>query len=352
MLAPAHRSGAAAIRSGRFRRPSTVRHSAVAIAIAIASLGLCACTQVKVYPAPATPVARNDAGSVVVQPGDSLYGIASRHGVPVLALAQENGIAEPFVIHPGQRLRLHAGVAGAAPDREEDVRPAPNENSIVVQRGDSLYGIASRNRTSVRELAQANALSEPFRLHPGQRLRLPNAAAPKQGASTVRVEPLADTTPSMPASPNRSTTNSAATSRASTPSMKAAASNPAPTEPHWQWPADGALLNMPRNANAIVRALDIAGSAGSPVRAAAAGTVVYAGAGSPGYEQLIVIAHGGGWTSSYAHCRRLLVVEGRQVATGAVIAEMGRVGATRDMVHFELRRGGDLVDPRSVLPKR
>ena len=324
-----------------------MRHSAVAIAIA--SLGLCACTQVKVYPAPVAPA---DAGSVIVQQGDSLYGIASRHGVPVRTLAQENGIAEPFVIHPGQRLRVHAGVAGEARDRVEDVRSAPDENSIVVQRGDSLYGIASRNRTSVRELAQANALSEPFRVHPGQRLRLPNAAAPKQGASTVRVEPLADTTPSMPASPTRSTRTSAVATTASTSSMKAAASNPAPTDLHWQWPADGALLNMPRSGNAIVRALDIAGSAGSPVRAAAAGTVMYAGTGSPGYEQLIVIEHGGGWISSYAHSRKLLVVEGKQVATGAVIAEMGRVGATRDMVHFELRRGGDLVDPRSVLPKR
>jgi lipoprotein NlpD len=88
------------------------------------------------------------------------------------------------------------------------------------------------------------------------------------------------------------------------------------------------------------------------VRSTAAGKVLYSGEGSPGYEQLVVIEHPGGWVSSYSHNRKRLVAEGQTVAAGAVIAEMGHTGAGRDMVHFELRRAGQLVDPRTVLPPR
>lgn len=112
------------------------------------------------------------------------------------------------------------------------------------------------------------------------------------------------------------------------------------------------MVNAPARSDATPYALDIAGAAGSAVRAAAAGKVLYSGEGSPGYEQLIVIEHAGGWVSSYAHNRKRLVGEGQSVAAGAQIAEMGHVGAGRDMVHFELRRGGQLVDPRTVLPPR
>ena len=111
-------------------------------------------------------------------------------------------------------------------------------------------------------------------------------------------------------------------------------------------------MNLPARSDALVYALDIAGTAGNSVRAAAEGKVLYSGEGSPGYEQLIVIEHAGGWVSSYSHNRKRLVREGQTVAKGTAIAEMGHVGASRDMLHFELRRGGQLIDPRTVLPPR
>ncbi|HEY1142262.1 MAG TPA: M23 family metallopeptidase [Lysobacter sp.] len=111
-------------------------------------------------------------------------------------------------------------------------------------------------------------------------------------------------------------------------------------------------MNAPARSDATAYALDISGTAGSPVHATAAGKVLYSGEGTPGYEQLIVIEHAGGYVSSYSHNRKRLVAEGQSVAAGAVIAEMGHAGAARDMVHFELRRAGQLVDPRTVLPPR
>jgi lipoprotein NlpD len=96
----------------------------------------------------------------------------------------------------------------------------------------------------------------------------------------------------------------------------------------------------------------IAGREGQPVRAAAAGTVVYSGAGLVGYGELIIIKHSDEWLSAYGHNRRRLVAEGAAVAEGQTIAELGRTGTSRDMLHFEIRRNGKPVDPAPLLPPR
>ena len=98
--------------------------------------------------------------------------------------------------------------------------------------------------------------------------------------------------------------------------------------------------------------IDIAGNAGQPVLAAADGVVVYSGSGLVGYGELIIIKHSNEWLSAYAHNRRRLVAEGTQVKAGQQIAELGRSGAIRDMLHFEIRRNGKPVDPINYLPAR
>lgn len=98
--------------------------------------------------------------------------------------------------------------------------------------------------------------------------------------------------------------------------------------------------------------INIAGTAGQSVVAAADGVVVYSGAGLVGYGELIIIKHSNEWLSAYAHNKRRLVTEGASVKAGQVIAEMGRTGAVRDMLHFEIRRNGKPVDPLQWLPAR
>lgn len=100
-------------------------------AILVVSSGafLCACTPatVKVWPSSGSAMSSND-GAYVVQAGDSLYGIASRNGVRVVDLAEANGIAEPFVIHPGDRLRLPSATYSNAPTvRAPSVQPVRTE---------------------------------------------------------------------------------------------------------------------------------------------------------------------------------------------------------------------------------
>jgi len=98
--------------------------------------------------------------------------------------------------------------------------------------------------------------------------------------------------------------------------------------------------------------MDIAGAAGAPIFAAAAGKVVYAGNGLRGYGNLLIIKHNADYLTAYAHNRTLLVKEGQSVAAGEQIAEMGQTDSDRVMLHFELRYQGKSIDPMSDLPPR
>jgi lipoprotein NlpD len=79
--------------------------------------------------------------------------------------------------------------------------------------------------------------------------------------------------------------------------------------------------------------------------------VVYSGAGLIGYGELLIVKHNNEWISAYAHNDKRLVAEGVKVKAGQHIADMGRTGAVRDMLHFEIRRNGKPVDPLLYLPK-
>ena len=68
-------------------------------------------------------------------------------------------------------------------------------------------------------------------------------------------------------------------------------------------------------------------------------------------DQTQIIKHNSEWISAYAHNDRRLVAEGVKVKAGQHIADMGRTGAVRDMLHFEIRRNGKPVDPLLYLPK-
>src|SRR5690606_28082234 len=120
----------------------------------------------------------------------------------------------------------------------------------------------------------------------------------------------------------------------------------------WQWPAQGQIIARFQSNGSLNKGIDIAGQLGQPVKAAANGTVVYAGRGLLGYGDMIIIKHDETYLSAYAHNSRLLVKEGEQVRTGQTIAEMGNTGTDRVKLHFEIRRRGQPVDPLGYLPKR
>ena len=95
--------------------------------------------------------------------------------------------------------------------------------------------------------------------------------------------------------------------------------------------------------------IDIMCPTGTPVRAAAAGTVIYAG-WLGGYGNLVVVDHGGGLSTAYAHNSSFASSVGQSVAAGQVIAYSGNTGnSSGPHVHFEVRVNGSAVDPLGYL---
>ena len=269
-----------------------------------------------------------------------------------------------------------AGPSGTAPvdDRSRGGYRAQQvtSGSHVVQRGDTLYSIAFRYGWDWKALAANNNLRAPYTIYPGQRLSLATgsrassgrAAAAPADRSPTRVTsspaPARPAVASRPATPPAAATAPASTAPAATPApatrpvttpSAAPATSGTAAVSGWQWPAQGPLISRFQSNGSLNKGIDIAGQLGQPVKAAANGSVVYAGRGLLGYGDMIIIKHNETYLSAYAHNSRLLVKEGDQVKAGQTIAEMGSTGSDRVKLHFEIRRRGQPVDPLGYLPK-
>ncbi len=114
------------------------------------------------------------------------------------------------------------------------------------------------------------------------------------------------------------------------------------------WPASGALT---QGYKPLHRAIDIARAVGTPIKAADNGYIVVAGWSNAGYGNYIVVDHGNGYQTLYAHLSRIFVRPGDIVTQGATIGNMGNTGnSTGPHLHFELIKGGMKVNPLSYLP--
>ncbi|HUO80384.1 MAG TPA: peptidoglycan DD-metalloendopeptidase family protein [Steroidobacteraceae bacterium] len=211
---------------------------------------------------------------------------------------------------------LLAGCAGRP-------RPAPPA-TYVVRAGDTLYSISWRHGLDYRDVARWNGIGADYRIDVGQVLALaPNA---------------------HPAAPPAATAAAAARPRSPAPL-------PVTPAPHWSWPADGTVDGAVEKPSGGV-GLRIAGTLGSPVRAAAAGRVVYTGAGLRAYGELVIIKHDDTWLTAYGYNQQLLVHEGEAVREGQPIAAMGTGPGRQAALYFEIRMNGRPVDPRTQLPPR
>ncbi|WP_309915177.1 peptidoglycan DD-metalloendopeptidase family protein [Xanthomonas sp. 1678] len=226
------------------------------------------------------------------------------------------------------------GKSGAPVARPSVPKPGV---SVSVRRGDTLYAIARVNNISPQDLAAWNRLPPPYTIYPGQSLKL---YPPGAGGGAVVARPGSTAVVPPPSS---------AGTVARPP---VAAPTPVSSGFNWRWPAEGAVVSRFVVGETTKQGVDIAGSSGQAVRAAADGVVVYSGAGLVGYGELIIIKHNEQWLSAYGHNRKRLVNEGQNVKAGEQIAEMGRSGAARDMLHFEIRYNGKPVDPLLYLPSK
>jgi LysM repeat protein len=155
---------------------------------------------ISVAGAPITGAVAVAAGpTIVVEPGDTLSGIALRTGVPLKRLVQVNAIEDPNRIVIGQLLRLSAPAPAApAAQRPAAARPATAAPARVhlVASGEHLTGIARHYGVTIAAIVAANGIANPSRIYAGQRLLIPSATpsaatAPAAASSTARIHVVA-----------------------------------------------------------------------------------------------------------------------------------------------------------------
>jgi len=133
-----------------------------------------------------------------------------------------------------------------------------------------------------------------------------------------------------------------------------AAAEPGSASGHFRWPARGRLIASfgKRPDGNHNDGINIAVPQGTEIHAAESGRVAYAGDELKGYGNLVLIRHGNGWVSAYAHADQILVKRDDVVRRGQVIAKAGKTGTVdQPQLHFELRQGAKPVDPLPHLDK-
>ena len=280
-----------------------------------------------------------------------------------------------------------------APDYSQIQKGSYKGNTYKVNKGDTMFLIAYLTGMDVKDLASMNNMKEPYSLSVGQTLKISNCST-KTITTTVPVKTTASATPAAPAEPEVTYTPGAngtqigsdgtvigpiksgvATGGASTPAftnntpstpvttttqvettnntpVNANVVAPVASNVAWQWPTQGNVIQGFSNSDGGNKGIDISGSRGQPVKAAASGRIVYAGNALRGYGNLIIIKHNDDFLSAYAHNDKILVSDQQEVKAGQEIAKMGSTGTNAVKLHFEIRYKGKSVDPVRYLPRR
>ncbi len=279
----------------------------------------------------------------IIRPGDTLGRVSNATGAGADEIARANGLQPPFTLLAGRRLSI------------------PGGRYHLVRGGESGIAIARAYGVPWTRVVEANGLVEPFILRAGQRVLIPGlaAAAPPPSSAAERAarftldidDILTGGEPALAV--NKTPARPAPTAARVLPST-AAIAPPARLTGGFVWPVDGRIVSRfgPGTATGERQnGVNIATPLGTPVRATADGVVAYVGTDIKALGGLVIVKHGGNWTSVYGYAARLLVQRGQAVKKGQPLAVSGQTGAAeRPAVHFELRKGRTPVDPQSQLP--
>lgn len=235
--------------------------------------------------------------------GESLNALAEQYAADAELLAAINNCAADQPMTAGELLLL----------------PEQPALQLTVQSGDTLYSLARQYDTTVSELCEDNGISDAALIYPGQTLLLPldeeQSAYPSDVAEAVV----------MPVFASRSST--------------------------YSWPVEGVITSLfGLRSRDFHSGLDLAADSGTPIGAAAAGYVIESDWKNDAYGYTVMLDHGDGRQTLYAHCSELLVQVGDVVRRGQSVALLGNTGnSTGPHVHFEVRVDGICVDPLDYL---
>jgi murein DD-endopeptidase MepM/ murein hydrolase activator NlpD len=314
---------------------------------------------------------------VTLGANDTVMSLSNRYGVPPQALLKANGLRSASDARPGQRLIIpvyHAnGVAASAVSQPMPARPA---TSFQRPSSSTLPPVATR--TVIERPAKLASAPHAEQAAAARRQKAENDAHPKADAAKIAAMKKAEAAKKAEIAKAKAEEHKAklaaekqakeaklAEAKAAQEAHKAAAAKaPAkaevlasrPADPDqtgslpkveaddFRWPARGRIITAYRKGGN--EGINISLPEGTPVRAADAGTVAYAGSELKGYGNLVLVRHANGFVSAYAHNEALLVKRGQTVTRGQVIAKSGQTGnVSSPQLHFELRKGATPVDP-------
>ncbi len=245
-----------------------------------------------------------------VKRNETLYSISARNKVSVNEIMDLNNMTSAKV-YEGQRLLLRG-----------EKKSSTKSTYHVVKRGETLYRISARYNVSVDNLKRYNNL-EDNNIQVGQKIYL----MPGQTATGVA-------------------SNSSSSSSLSSPTLRS-----------FRKPLKSISINSPYGTRVhpvtkkriTHHGVDLKAAMNTPVYAPYAGVVTYSG-WMNGYGKIIIIDHGGGYTTRYAHLNRWLVGKGTKVKKGQLIAKTGNTGlSTGPHLHYEIRVNGNTIDPAKTL---
>jgi len=249
---------------------------------------------------------RGEIVDYVVRKGDTVSSIANKFGVSIDTVIWANNIRSVTKIRPGDRLKI------------------PPVTGIVhkVQRGETVYSIAEKYQANPQAIVDfpfnVFANDETFALAVGQTLIVPDGVMPK-------AKPVAP-----PARYLAQQEVTATTGRGD-----------------FIWPVSGRIT---QRYTWYHRAVDIANPSAPAIVAAAGGTVVATIFSRVGYGNHIVIDHGNGYQTLYAHLSRIYVNQGDSVSAGQAIGQMGSTGRSTGIhLHFEIIKNGVKLNPLTIL---
>lgn len=257
--------------------------------------------------------AGNSVISYSVQQGDTLSEIAYKYGISLRDLIEENKIRNPHMVGIGMKLIIRR-----------------NEIPHTVSRGETLDAIASRYNVRKEVLIERNPLLRllPDNLYVGQVVHVPTPVAEPMLAGNVQVRRQ----------------------------MAQAASRKATRSREMDWPVKGATITsgFGMRWGKMHKGVDLWNEeeAKTPIYAAKEGVVIEAGANRGGYGYIVILDHGDGLQTYYAHMRKISVYVGKEVERNELLGYMGRTGdSTGYHLHFEVRQDDMPVNPLRYLSR-
>ena len=201
-----------------------------------------------------------------------------------------------------------------------------SDRTYLVKKGDTLYSIAWKQGLSYGILAEQNNISSPFIIYPGQRLKVSGFKNKRTLVNNEKDKPLKKT-PSV----------------ANNPTVQEKIEL---TKSRWIWPLNARpSLGYSKDNKGV----DYELSEVKSLRAAGPGNVVYEGGGIGGFENLIIIKHSSELLSAYSFNGGVEVTEQQTVKSGDVLAHIKPVSERGESVHFEIRRNGRPIDPKTLI---